>query len=249
MTGLRGWDWRRLAACARPGVDPELFFPGPTEGAKLRQARRICVDCPVKAPCLADALARSPNNDHGIYGGTTPEQRGQLRQRVAHDRRDRPSLLADPAVAAEAFELARRIGTGRAAKQLGVDPLRLYRAWDRWYLGRPNWQGRALPAGPALDPLAAQRAFQLAEQVGLEEAAERLGISPSLLDDAWERWRLGRPGAKATAARGGPEARGGDRTRHRRLDQTEQTTRVEVAEAARPRAARARTWPAEERER
>jgi hypothetical protein len=246
VSGLRGRDWRQLAACARPGVDPELFFPGPGEPGKTRQAKRICDGCPVKAPCLADALARSPNNDHGIYGGTTPQQRGQIRKWAAHDRGDRPSLITDPALAAEAFELARRIGTIRAAQQLGVDSGHLYRAWDQWHLGRPNWRGRALPAGPVLDPLAAQRAFQLAEQIGLAEAAERLGITPSVLDDAWEHWRLGRPDAKATAARRGLDSRRADRTNERRVDQT---ARLEVAEAARPRAARARSGPAEERER
>jgi hypothetical protein len=246
VTELRGRDWRQLAACARPGVDPELFFPGATEIGKTRQAKQICAGCAVKAPCLADALARPANSDHGIYGGTTPRQRGQIRREARHDGRYRPSLMTDPALAAEAFELARRIGTQRAAQQLGVDRWRLYHAWDQWHLGRPNWRGRSLSSGPVLDPLAAQRAFQLAEQVGLEEAAVRLGINSSLLDDAWERWGLGRPGARATTERRGLEARVGDRTRHRHLDQV---TRLDAAEATLPRAARARSGPEEERER
>jgi transposase-like protein len=248
VTGLRGRDWRQLAACARPGVDPELFFPGTDDKGKTRQAKQICADCPVKAPCLADALARSPNNDHGIYGGTTPQQRGRIRSRAQPGRRDRPSLITDPALAAEAFELARRIGTTRAARRLGVDPGRLYQAWDQWHLGRPNLPRRIRSSGPVLDPLAAQRALQLAEQLGLglEEVAERLGIAPSVLDDAWEHWRLGRADAKATAARPEPEARHGDRRPHRRLDQT---TRPDVAEPARPRAARAQSRREQERER
>jgi len=227
-------------------VDPELFFPGPDDRGKTRQAKRICADCPVKAPCLADALARPANSDFGIYGGTTPQQRVQIRGRAEHDRRDRPSLINDPALAAEAFELARRIGTMRAARQLGVDSGRLFRAWDRWYLGRPNWRGRAVSAEPVLDPLEAQRAFQFAEQVGLQEAAERLGIDRSLLDDAWERWGLGRPGATATAARHGLETQSGDRPRHRRIDQT---TRLDVAQAAQRQRSRARAHQDRERER
>lgn len=130
MTELRGRDWRQLAACARPGVDPELFFPGTSEIGKTRQAKQICAGCAVKAPCLADALARPANADHGIYGGTTPRQRGQIRKEAQRGSRLRPSLMTDPALAAEAFELARRIGTERAAQQLGVDRWRLYDAWD-----------------------------------------------------------------------------------------------------------------------
>jgi hypothetical protein len=246
MTELRGRDWRQLAACARPGVDPELFFPGASEIGKTRQAKQICAGCAVQAPCLADALARPANADHGIYGGTTPRQRGQIRKEAQRGSRLRPSLMTDPALAAEAFELARRIGTERAAQQLGVDRWRLYHAWDQWHLGRPNWRGRSLSSGAVLDPLAAQRAFQLAEQVGMEEAAVRLGINSSLLDDAWEHWGLGRPGARDTAARSGPEAPVGDRTGHRRFAHTSQ---LEVSEAATPRTARARSRPEQERER
>ncbi len=247
MTGLQGRDWRQLAACARPGVDPEWFFPNSQDGAKIRRAKRICADCAVKAPCLADALSRSPNSDFGIYGGTTPQQRVHLRQWAEHDRL-RPSLIIDPGLAAEAFELARRIGTTRAAQQLGIDAGYLYRVWDRWHLGRPNYRGGAAGqhADPVLDPLIAQRTFLFAEQVGLAEAAERLGIDPDRLEEAWKRWGLGRAGAKATPARRAPEARSGDqRTRPPRVDQT---PRRDVDLVAQRQTSRARAQQDRERE-
>jgi WhiB family transcriptional regulator, redox-sensing transcriptional regulator len=246
VTELRGRDWRQLAACARPGVDPELFFPNATDIGKTRQAKQICAGCAVKAPCLADALARPETADHGIYGGTTPRQRGQIRKEAQRGSRLRPSLMTDPALAAEAFELARRIGTDRAAEQLGVTRWRLYHAWDQWHLGRPNWRGRSLTPSHVLDPLAAQRAFQLAERLGLDlgEVAHRLGINPSLLGDAWERWGLGRPGASAKAARGRAEPQAGDPTRHR-----QRPARHDVAEPATTRTARARSGLDQERER
>jgi Transcription factor WhiB len=72
-----GGDWRQWAACARPGVDPELFFP--EKGGTAAHAKRICAACPVKAPCLADAL--TTRDEHGVRGGTTPRERRRLRRR------------------------------------------------------------------------------------------------------------------------------------------------------------------------
>ena len=245
MTSLRGRDWRQLAACARPGVDPEIFFPGEHETAKARQAKQICASCPVSEPCLATALATPANNDSGIFAGTTPRQRAEIRRRAELSGRNRPSVVTDPALAAEAFELARRIGTVRAAHELGVDRVRLYRAWDRWRLGRPNTQRPSPTPTARLDPLGAQRAFRLAEEVGLEEAAVRLGINQSVLDDAWERWGSGRQGGRPTPARRRLEAEFADRTRQRSSDEA---TPPDVAEPAAVRAGRVRSGP-EERER
>lgn len=72
-------DWPAQAACARPGVDPEWFFP--EQGESTRAARRICATCPVKAPCLDAALATPLSQDFGVRGGTSPTERLQLRAR------------------------------------------------------------------------------------------------------------------------------------------------------------------------
>jgi WhiB family redox-sensing transcriptional regulator len=74
--------WRQWAACARPGIDPEVFFP--PKGGSARRARRICASCPVQAPCLADALATSPWDDvhGGIRAGTTARERERMRRRA-----------------------------------------------------------------------------------------------------------------------------------------------------------------------
>lgn len=76
-----GWRWQ--AACARPGVDPELFFPAPGERGKVDRAKRICAGCPVRGACLADALAVSGSLDYGIRGGTTREERRWPRKRAS----------------------------------------------------------------------------------------------------------------------------------------------------------------------
>jgi WhiB family transcriptional regulator, redox-sensing transcriptional regulator len=70
-------SWRDLAACR--DVDPETFFPIGTTDAlgQLREARAICGRCPVAADCLDWALR--VGQDHGVWGGTTPEERRALR--------------------------------------------------------------------------------------------------------------------------------------------------------------------------
>jgi WhiB family redox-sensing transcriptional regulator len=84
MTGRRllrlseGGDWRQQAACARPGIDPEWFFPEP--GQQGKRAKRICARCPVQAPCLAAALQLPEREDHGVRGGLTERERLKLRR-------------------------------------------------------------------------------------------------------------------------------------------------------------------------
>jgi WhiB family redox-sensing transcriptional regulator len=59
-------------------IHPSVFFP--SDGVGVDVARRICMDCPVKAPCLEYAL-RS-RIDHGVWGGASERERRRiLRQR------------------------------------------------------------------------------------------------------------------------------------------------------------------------
>ena len=67
-------EWRAAAACR--DTDPEVFFPtaeaGPVFEAQVAVAKAVCAQCPVRAACLDEALARIP---YGIAGGLTPEER------------------------------------------------------------------------------------------------------------------------------------------------------------------------------
>jgi|SRR5689334_10957896 len=66
--------WRDDAACL--DADPDLFFPIGTTGPALDQineAKRICLACPVRKPCLAWALELGAAS--GIWGGTTEDER------------------------------------------------------------------------------------------------------------------------------------------------------------------------------
>ena len=68
-------DWRDLAACK--GSDLALFFPdrgNHNQAVQIEVAKAICEGCPVKEPCLDYAVAA--RETVGIWGGTTPAERG-----------------------------------------------------------------------------------------------------------------------------------------------------------------------------
>ena len=74
------YGWRGHEALCRD-TDPELFFPIGTTGAALvqiEQARAVCRQCPVQSDCLDFAL--TTNQDSGIWGGTSEEERRVLRR-------------------------------------------------------------------------------------------------------------------------------------------------------------------------
>ena len=80
-------EWRRTAACR--DTDPDLFFPVGTTGPAIEQiesAKAVCRACDAQDLCLEYALAT--NQDSGVWGGTSEEERRHLRkQYVARQRR------------------------------------------------------------------------------------------------------------------------------------------------------------------
>ena len=72
-------DWRRHAACR--DTDPDLFFPVGTTGAAVDQiesARAVCLTCEVRDACLEFAL--ETNQESGVWGATSEEERRKLRK-------------------------------------------------------------------------------------------------------------------------------------------------------------------------
>ncbi|MBW3620207.1 MAG: WhiB family transcriptional regulator [Actinobacteria bacterium] len=79
-------DWRSRSACI--DEDPELFFPIGTTGPAVEQAdaaKRVCARCDVREECLEYALAS--NQDAGVWGGLTEDERRTLKR--ARQRRRR----------------------------------------------------------------------------------------------------------------------------------------------------------------
>lgn len=81
-------DWREKASCR--SVDPDLFFPVGTTGLALdqiEQAKAVCRACPSVEPCLEFAL--STNQESGVWGVTSEEERRKLRRQWVAQQRQR----------------------------------------------------------------------------------------------------------------------------------------------------------------
>jgi WhiB family transcriptional regulator, redox-sensing transcriptional regulator len=73
------YSWRDEALCR--DTDPDLFFPVGTTGQALIQierAKSVCGECPARIDCLDFALAT--NQDAGIWGGTSEDERRLMRR-------------------------------------------------------------------------------------------------------------------------------------------------------------------------
>jgi WhiB family redox-sensing transcriptional regulator len=80
-------DWRDRAACLDVD-DPELFFPIGNTGPALEQlerARAVCASCSVREICLIWAMEH--NQDSGVWGGLSEDERRSLKRRAARARR------------------------------------------------------------------------------------------------------------------------------------------------------------------
>jgi WhiB family redox-sensing transcriptional regulator len=89
-------EWQADGACR--SADPETFYPvspGGASTAQIEQAKRICASCPVRRECLEFATRTSET--HGIWGGTTPEERVKARRAAAARRRHAASRSFRPA--------------------------------------------------------------------------------------------------------------------------------------------------------
>ena len=83
-------EWRAASACL--SADPELFFPiaeGAAAAGQTSTALRVCAGCAVRQQCLDFALATG--EAHGIWGGTTADERIRARRRSMRRRRERRS--------------------------------------------------------------------------------------------------------------------------------------------------------------
>jgi WhiB family redox-sensing transcriptional regulator len=69
-------SWQERSLCAQ--TDPEAFFP--EKGGSTREAKKVCVGCEVRQPCLEYALAHDER--FGIWGGLSERERRKLKKRA-----------------------------------------------------------------------------------------------------------------------------------------------------------------------
>jgi WhiB family redox-sensing transcriptional regulator len=67
-------EWAASAACR--ASDPDTLF---VQGAAQNRAKSICLGCPVRTECLADALDNRV--EFGVWGGMTERERRALLRR------------------------------------------------------------------------------------------------------------------------------------------------------------------------
>lgn len=86
--------WWRAAACARLGVDPEIFFPNDKDKVAVEEARAICRMCPVARECLRDAMATEGRAGaayrHGIRGTYTARERAKVYRKYLAPKDEKP---------------------------------------------------------------------------------------------------------------------------------------------------------------
>ena len=79
-------QWLNQARCLNE--DPELFFPVGNTGPAVEQiekAKSVCRECAVTNLCLEYAIKE--NQDTGVWGGMSEDERKSLKRKYARARR------------------------------------------------------------------------------------------------------------------------------------------------------------------
>jgi WhiB family redox-sensing transcriptional regulator len=74
MTSQLSAGWTARSACR--SADPDTLF---VQGAAQNRAKLLCMSCPVRTECLADALDNRV--EFGVWGGMTERERRALLRR------------------------------------------------------------------------------------------------------------------------------------------------------------------------
>lgn len=79
LIGMPTESWVDEAVCAQ--TDPDLFFP--EKGGSTRQAKKVCLGCPVRQRCLDWAMRPEHEERFGIWGGKSERERSRMARNIA----------------------------------------------------------------------------------------------------------------------------------------------------------------------
>ncbi|CAN5252006.1 hypothetical protein BH09ACT8_BH09ACT8_63350 [soil metagenome] len=102
-------EWPSRAVCSQ--TDPEAFYP--EKGGSTKDAKKVCVGCPVRSECLQWALDHDER--YGVWGGLSERERRRLKQGVVEYEPDddaitEPHVLPTIAASVEDYQDARLAG-------------------------------------------------------------------------------------------------------------------------------------------
>jgi WhiB family transcriptional regulator, redox-sensing transcriptional regulator len=93
------------AACSDSGLSPDDWYPVSVTAGGARDeaaaALSVCARCPVRTECLELSLRNWKVGQHGVWGGTVPPERQELR-------------------AGRAAQLARALARNRSAERVAA---------------------------------------------------------------------------------------------------------------------------------
>lgn len=132
-------DWHQKAACGDAADDADLWYADDRTApgrADLEKARAVCARCPVRKPCLAEALidegdARSAGR-HGMRGGLDRKQRRAVYVRLKstgrlHVLQRWIATGPSPVERARVLHDVHGLTATEAARRLGLNPKQVQR--------------------------------------------------------------------------------------------------------------------------
>jgi WhiB family redox-sensing transcriptional regulator len=200
-------DWRHQAACRYE--DPELFFPIGNTGPALLQiedAKAVCRRCDVIDHCLQWAL--SSNQDAGVWGGMSEDERRTLKRKVTRDAVRYGQQIHAAAVKRYHEIRGEHLSDWAACKvvadEFGISTVQTVLAWTTASSGKNRRPGRK--ADPelrahAVQLFAALRPHHSSEQAAYAAVADRVGVSAYTVG-GWAREERAKTLAAAAAAKG-----------------------------------------------
>jgi WhiB family transcriptional regulator, redox-sensing transcriptional regulator len=101
-------EWPSRAVCSQ--TDPEAFYP--EKGGSTKDAKKVCLGCPVTKECLQWALDHDER--YGVWGGLSERERRRLKRGLDPDGSGdgivEPHVLPTIAASIEDYQDARLAG-------------------------------------------------------------------------------------------------------------------------------------------